>query len=184
MGKAIQIVKIDDESETHKFFLDEEALSEILNKDNIRDKPICIISVAGTIFAVVYFVSKYLLILTYFQELSGKANHSCWTSCYDIWRFTLLTSTYFIHNMICLCWDLNIECFLEWGQWRLAGSWRQWSWRVSLEVNDPLHNPVNCYKMIIRTFSHIVVLVSFSFKISNILPACYRKNTNFVIVCT
>ena len=47
MGKAVQIVKIDDESETHKFFLDEEALNEILNKDNIRDKPICIISVAG-----------------------------------------------------------------------------------------------------------------------------------------
>lgn len=55
MGKAIQIVKIDDESETHKFFLDEEALSEILNKDNIRDKPICIISVAGTTFPLAYF---------------------------------------------------------------------------------------------------------------------------------
>ena len=47
MGRAVQIVKIDDESETHKFFLDEEALNNILNKDNIRDKPICIISVAG-----------------------------------------------------------------------------------------------------------------------------------------
>ena len=47
MGRAVQIVKIDDESETHKFFLDEEALNDILNKDNIRDKPICIISVAG-----------------------------------------------------------------------------------------------------------------------------------------
>ena len=50
MGKAVQIVKIDDESETHKFFLDEEALNEILNKDNIRDKPICIISVAGNTY--------------------------------------------------------------------------------------------------------------------------------------
>ena len=85
MGKAIQIVKIDDESETHKFFLDEEALNDILNKDNIRDKPICIISVAGTTFSVTYFVAEYmdliqkvnLLILTNFQELSGKANHSC-----------------------------------------------------------------------------------------------------------
>ena len=85
MGKAIQIVKIDDESETHKFFLDEEALNDILNKDNIRDKPICIISVAGTTFSVAYFVAEYmdliqkvnLLILTNFQELSGKANHSC-----------------------------------------------------------------------------------------------------------
>ena len=79
MGKAVQIVKIDDESETHKFFLDEEALNEILNRDNIRDKPICIISVAGSTIAVPFFVSKYvnLLILTNFQELSGKANHSC-----------------------------------------------------------------------------------------------------------
>ena len=58
MGKAVQIVKIDDESETHKFFLDEEALNEILNKDNIRDKPICIISVAGSAFALAYFVPK------------------------------------------------------------------------------------------------------------------------------
>ena len=31
----------------HNFILDEEALNEILNKDNIKDKPICIISVAG-----------------------------------------------------------------------------------------------------------------------------------------
>ena len=77
MGKAIQIVKIDDESETHKFFLDEEALNEILNKDNIRDKPICIISVAGTTFAVAEYGKLNLLILTNFQELSGKANHSC-----------------------------------------------------------------------------------------------------------
>ena len=33
--------------ETHKFFLDEAALSEILNKEGYRDKPICIVSVAG-----------------------------------------------------------------------------------------------------------------------------------------
>ena len=47
MCRPVQIVKIDDESETHNFILDEEALNEILNKDNIRDKPICILSVAG-----------------------------------------------------------------------------------------------------------------------------------------
>ena len=45
--RPVQIVKIDDDSETHNFILDEEALNEILNKDNIRDKPICILSVAG-----------------------------------------------------------------------------------------------------------------------------------------
>ena len=46
--RPVQIVKIDDESETHNFILDEDALNEILNKDDIRDKPICIISVAGS----------------------------------------------------------------------------------------------------------------------------------------
>ena len=45
--RPIQIVKIDDESDEHNFFLDEEALNEILNKNDIKDKPICIISVAG-----------------------------------------------------------------------------------------------------------------------------------------
>ena len=48
--RAVQIVKIDDESETHDFILDEEALNNILNKDHLRDKPICIISVAGENF--------------------------------------------------------------------------------------------------------------------------------------
>ena len=46
--RPVQIVKIDDESETHNFILDEDALNEILNRDEIRDKPICIISVAGS----------------------------------------------------------------------------------------------------------------------------------------
>ena len=45
--RPVQVVKIDDESEEHNFILDEEALNEILNKDTIKDKRICIISVAG-----------------------------------------------------------------------------------------------------------------------------------------
>ena len=45
--RPVQIVKIDDESEEHNFILDEDALNDILNKDNIKDKPVCIISVAG-----------------------------------------------------------------------------------------------------------------------------------------
>jgi hypothetical protein len=47
-GSPIQIVKIGDEG-SHSFFLDEEALSTILNNERIRDKPLCIVSVAGTI---------------------------------------------------------------------------------------------------------------------------------------
>ena len=46
--RPVQIVKIDDESEAHNFILDEDALNEILNRDEIRDKPICILSVAGS----------------------------------------------------------------------------------------------------------------------------------------
>jgi len=61
MGKAVQIVKIDDESETHKFFLDEEALNEILNRDNIREKPICIISVAGAFRKGKSFLLNFML---------------------------------------------------------------------------------------------------------------------------
>ena len=45
--RPVQIVKIDDESEEHNFILDENALNDILNKDYIKDKPVCIISVAG-----------------------------------------------------------------------------------------------------------------------------------------
>ena len=49
VGRPIQIVKIDDEGD-HSFYLDEEALSEIMNDDRIRDKPLCIVSVAGNFF--------------------------------------------------------------------------------------------------------------------------------------
>jgi len=57
----VQIVKIDDDSETHNFILDEEALNEILNKDNIRDKPICILSVAGAFRKGKSFLLNFML---------------------------------------------------------------------------------------------------------------------------
>ena len=47
-GKPIQIVKIDDEGD-HSFYLDEDALSEIMNDERIRDKSLCIVSVAGKV---------------------------------------------------------------------------------------------------------------------------------------
>ena len=46
LGEPIQIVKINDEGD-HSFFLDEEALSNIMEDERIRDKPLCIVSVAG-----------------------------------------------------------------------------------------------------------------------------------------
>ena len=58
--RPVQIVKIDDDSETHNFILDEEALNEILNKDNIRDKPVCILSVAGGVKLVLEFQINFL----------------------------------------------------------------------------------------------------------------------------
>ena len=49
MGEAIQIVKID-EDEKHSFYLDEEALKKIMDDERIRDKPLCIVSLAGKLF--------------------------------------------------------------------------------------------------------------------------------------
>ena len=46
LGEAIQIVKIDEE-DTHNFILDEEALKNIMDDERIRDKPLCIVSLAG-----------------------------------------------------------------------------------------------------------------------------------------
>jgi len=57
----VQIVKIDDESEDHKFFLDEEALNEILNVETVRDKPICIVSVAGAFRKGKSFLLNFML---------------------------------------------------------------------------------------------------------------------------
>jgi len=44
-GHPVQIITINDEE--HTFELDEEAMGKILNDNNIRDKPICVVSVAG-----------------------------------------------------------------------------------------------------------------------------------------
>ena len=43
--KAIQIVKINEED--HSFTLDEDALNSILNNDKVKDRPVCVVSVAG-----------------------------------------------------------------------------------------------------------------------------------------
>ena len=43
--RAIQIVKINEED--HSFTLDEDALNDILNSEKVKDKPVCVVSVAG-----------------------------------------------------------------------------------------------------------------------------------------
>jgi hypothetical protein len=55
LGVPIQIVKIDeydneaDEGKHNDFYLDVEALTKIMEDERIRDKPLCIVSVAGII---------------------------------------------------------------------------------------------------------------------------------------
>ncbi len=78
-GEAVQIVKIDDEGD-HSFYLDEEALSNIMDDDRIRDKPLCIISVAGKICRQIGLVCVSHC-ESLFQEPFEEASPFCWTSC-------------------------------------------------------------------------------------------------------
>ena len=45
LGSPVQVVKINDDD--HSFSLDEDALNKILNRDNVKDKPLAVVSVAG-----------------------------------------------------------------------------------------------------------------------------------------
>ena len=62
LGEAIQIVKIDEE-DTHNFILDEEALKKIMDDERIRDKPLCIVSLAGK-YQLIYFIT--LVVFNFF----------------------------------------------------------------------------------------------------------------------
>jgi len=61
VGRPVQIVKINDEDAEHTFTLDEEALQEILNKDEIRDKPVCVVAVAGAFRKGKSFLLNFML---------------------------------------------------------------------------------------------------------------------------
>ena len=61
---AVQIVKINEDD--HSFSLDEEALLEILSDDKIKDKPVCVLSVAGSVHLAIrisrpFYKSIYLV---------------------------------------------------------------------------------------------------------------------------
>ena len=47
-GRAVQIVEID--KDDHSFKLKEDALRQILSKEQIKDLPVCVVSVAGKLF--------------------------------------------------------------------------------------------------------------------------------------
>jgi len=55
------VVKINDEDEEHSFTLDENALSQILNRPDVRDKPICVVSVAGAFRKGKSFLLNFML---------------------------------------------------------------------------------------------------------------------------
>jgi len=57
----IQIVKLDDDASDHSFYLDEDALTEIMEDVRIRDKPLCIVSVAGAFRRGKSFLLDFLL---------------------------------------------------------------------------------------------------------------------------
>jgi len=59
-GHPIEIVKIDDESE-QRFYLDEDTLTKIMEDVRIRDKPLCIVSVAGAFRRGKSFLLDFLL---------------------------------------------------------------------------------------------------------------------------
>lgn len=58
-GQAIQVIKIDDED--HSFIFDEDALHSILGNERIKDKPVCIVSVAGAFRRGKSFMLDFLL---------------------------------------------------------------------------------------------------------------------------
>jgi len=61
VGHAVQIVKINDEDTEHSFTLDEDALKGILDKPEVKDKPVCVIAVAGAFRKGKSFLLNFLL---------------------------------------------------------------------------------------------------------------------------
>jgi len=60
-GRAVQIVKINDEDSEHSFTLDVEALNSILDKPEVRDKQVCVIAVAGAFRKGKSFLLNFML---------------------------------------------------------------------------------------------------------------------------
>jgi len=61
VGHAVQIVKINDEDAEHSFTLDEDALKGILDKPEVKDKPVCVVAVAGAFRKGKSFLLNFLL---------------------------------------------------------------------------------------------------------------------------
>ena len=66
-GHPIEIVKINEDD--HTFFLDEEALNGVLQDERIKDKPLCIVSVAGEELGLCRH--------TIWRVLSNTSDNSC-----------------------------------------------------------------------------------------------------------
>ena len=72
-GRPVSILTI---NQDESFTLDEEALKTVLTENNIKNKPVCIIPVAGQFLLPELFKVD----LFFEQELSGKENHFYSTS--------------------------------------------------------------------------------------------------------
>jgi len=60
-GAPVQIVNVEESNNEHSFTLDEDALKRILCRKKIKDKPVCIVSVAGAFRKGKSFLLNFLL---------------------------------------------------------------------------------------------------------------------------
>ena len=75
MAKPVPIVKISEDPEEsggHTFYLDEDALNGILSEPSVKDKPLCIVSVAGAFRRGKSFLLDFLL--RYLNHYDSRAN--------------------------------------------------------------------------------------------------------------
>lgn len=60
-GQAVQIVRLEEEDNEHSFSLDEDALKTVLCQKEIKNKPVCIVSVAGAFRKGKSFLLNFML---------------------------------------------------------------------------------------------------------------------------
>lgn len=71
-GTAIQIINT---SEEHTFLLNEDALSEVLMRDEVKDRFVCVVSVAGAFRKGKSFLLDFFLRYLYSKVISKKSHY-------------------------------------------------------------------------------------------------------------
>ena len=90
-GQALQIVKTTD---NHTFELDEELLSGVLESNEIRDRHVVVISVAGA-----FRKGKSFLLDFFLRYMHSKVIHSLFTTVQQL-IFIILLNLNLLHNNI------------------------------------------------------------------------------------